>query len=157
MNHEHSGCVCMGINNSITLQGSWHLPYSRGADSRELASETIDRSCLLFLCLPNGRGVVFRFQPTRRPNRICINATATGGALVAEGLLEEATAIGNSGKTTTEMGSHSPLAAVYACTVSWGLIPGKNLMPTNQIRAMSARAHLFRELCTRALQGSRGI
>ena len=76
---------------------------------------------------------------------------------MAEGLLEEATAIGDSGKTTTEMGSRSPLAAVYACTVSRGLIPGKYLMPTNQIRAMSARAHLFRELRTRALQGSRGI
>ena len=37
------------------------------------------------------------------------------------------------------------------------LIPGKMWIPTNQIRDISARAHLYRELCARAVQASQGI
>ena len=40
---------------------------------------------------------------------------------------------------------------------SRGSIPGKICMPTNQIRARSARAHVFRELRARAAPASRGI
>jgi len=40
---------------------------------------------------------------------------------------------------------------------SKGLIPGKIWMPSNQIRATPARAHVSRELRARALQASRGI
>ena len=36
-------------------------------------------------------------------------------------------------------------------------IPGKTWMPTNQIRAISARSHASRELLARALQASRSI
>ena len=36
-------------------------------------------------------------------------------------------------------------------------IPGKIWMPTNQIRAILARARVYRELRARALQASRGI
>jgi len=36
-------------------------------------------------------------------------------------------------------------------------IPGKIWIPTNQIRDISARTHVPRELCARALQASRGI
>jgi len=57
-------------------------------------------------------------------------------------------------KKTTETETRSPLATVYACTVPF---PAKFWMPTNQITAVSARAHASRELCARALQASRGI
>ena len=79
-----------------------------------------------------------------------------GGAPVAEGLPVETNPIGDSGKTT-EKEAHSPLAKVYACRVSWWLNPGKIWMPTNQVTAVSARAHVSRELSARAPQASRGI
>jgi len=62
---------------------------------------------------------------------------------VVEGLPEE-TGIGDSRKTT-ETESRSSLTMVYACTVSGWSIPGKVWMPTNQIRAVSASAHVPRE------------
>jgi len=43
---------------------------------------------------------------------------------------------------------------VHGCRSS---IPGKIWMPTNQIRAITARAHASRELRARAPQASRGI
>ena len=58
---------------------------------------------------------------------------------------------------TTETEAHSSLAKVYACTDSGWSIPGKIWMPTNQIRAVSARARLRRELRARALTAFRGI
>ena len=58
---------------------------------------------------------------------------------------------------TTETESRSTLATVYTCTIPGWLIPGKILIPTNKIRAISAGAHASRELCARALQASRGI
>jgi len=58
---------------------------------------------------------------------------------------------------TTETETRSPLATVYACTVPGWSIPGKIWMPSNQIRAASARAHVSRELRARALQASRSI
>jgi len=60
-------------------------------------------------------------------------------------------------KKTTETEAHSPLAIVNACTVPGWSIPGKIWMPTNQITAMSAGAHLSRELRERAPEASRGI
>ena len=60
-------------------------------------------------------------------------------------------------KKTTETEARSSLATVYACTVPGWSIPGKIWMPTNQIRAISAGAHVPRELRARALQASRGI
>jgi len=59
-------------------------------------------------------------------------------------------------KKTTETDARSSLATVFACTASRRLIPGKIWMPTNQIRALSAYAHVSRELRTRAVQASRG-
>jgi len=53
-------------------------------------------------------------------------------------------------KKTTETEARSPLATVYTCTISGRSIPGKIWMPTNQITAISARAHVFRELRARA-------
>jgi len=50
---------------------------------------------------------------------------------------------------TTETETRSSLATVYACMVDYLAKIG---MPTNQIRALSARAHVPRELCARALQ-----
>jgi len=58
---------------------------------------------------------------------------------------------------TTETEAHSSLAKVGACADSGWSIPGKIWMPTNQIRAISAQAHVPRELRARALQTSRGI
>ena len=58
---------------------------------------------------------------------------------------------------TTETEARSSPATVYACTVPGWSIPGKIWMPTNQIRAISPRAHVSRELRARALQASRGI
>ena len=55
-------------------------------------------------------------------------------------------------KKSTETEARSSLATVYACRVYWWSIPGKTWMPTNQIRAMSVRARVFRELYARALQ-----
>ena len=60
-------------------------------------------------------------------------------------------------KKTTEMETRSPLATAYACTVSGRSNPGKIWMPTNQIPAISAHAHVTRELRTRAPQAPRGI
>jgi len=57
----------------------------------------------------------------------------------------------------TETEAHSPLATVYACTVSGWSIPGKLWIPTNQIRDMSGSAHVYRELRARALQASWSI
>ena len=82
--------------------------------------------------------------------------TTTEGTPVAEGLPGEITTPVETEKTT-ETEAHSSLATVHACTVSRGSIPGKIWMPTNQIRAISARAHVFRELGARALQLSRSI
>jgi len=75
---------------------------------------------------------------------------------VAEGLQEEANDFGDSRKKSTETESRSSLATVYACTVSRPSIPGKIWIPSNQIRAVPARAHAYRELRARALQPSRG-
>ena len=82
--------------------------------------------------------------------------TTTEGAPVAEGLPEETNGTGDSRKTT-ETEARSWLATVDACTVPGWSIPGKIWMPTNQIRAISAGAHVPRELCARALQASRSI
>jgi len=68
---------------------------------------------------------------------------------VPEGLPEEANAIEHSRKTT-ETETRSTLVTAYACA---RLIPGKNWIPTNQIRALPARAHVYRQLRARALQG----
>ena len=81
---------------------------------------------------------------------------------MAEGLPEEANGIGDARKRkqkqkTTETDTRSSLGTVYACTMSRQSIPGKIWMPTNQIRAMSARAHVYREVRARARQTSRGI
>jgi len=46
---------------------------------------------------------------------------------------------------TTETEARSSPATVYACTVPRWSIPGKIWMPTNQIRAISAGAHVSRE------------
>ena len=87
-----------------------------------------------------------------------MESTTTEGAPVAEGLPEETNGIGDSKKKkTTETETRSPLATVYACPVPGWSVPGKIWMPTNQIRAIFAGAHVYRELCTRALQASRGI
>jgi len=69
---------------------------------------------------------------------------------------EETNGIGDSRKAT-ETEPRASLATVYACTVPGWLIPGKIWMPTNQIRAISAGAHVSRELRARALQASGGI
>ena len=63
-------------------------------------------------------GVEPRHQPTCLPNNICMESTTTEGALVAEGLSEEANRALETQEKTTEAEAHSPLATVYACTVS---------------------------------------
>ena len=75
---------------------------------------------------------------------------------MAEGLPEEATAIGDSRKTT-ETEARSSSETVYTCTVSGGSIPGKIWMPTNEIRATSARSHASRELRAREPRHLGGI
>jgi len=73
-------------------------------------------------------------------------STTTEEAPVAEGLPEEANGVGDSRKKkTTETEAHSTLPTVDACTFSGWSIPGKIWMPTNQIRAISARARVSRE------------
>ena len=89
---------------------------------------------------------------------ICMELTTTEGAPVVDGLTEETNSIGDSKeKKTTETEAHSSLATLHACTVPGWLIPGKFWMLTNQIRVISARARVSRELRARALQASRGI
>jgi len=100
--------------------------------------------------------VVPRHQPTCLPNSICMESTTKERVPVAEGLPEKINAIGDSRKTT-ETETRSSLATVYACTVSGWSIRGIIWTPTNQIRALSARAHLSRELRARARLASRGI
>ena len=58
---------------------------------------------------------------------------------------------------TTETETRLLPAAEYACSVSRRSIPGKILMPTNQIKELSVRAHVSRELRARALQDLGGI
>ena len=94
---------------------------------------------------------------TSLPNSICMESTTTEGAPVAEGLREDTNGIGDSRKKTTETETRASLAIVYTCRVSGWSIPGKIWKPTNQIRAISAGAHVSRELRARALQASRGI
>jgi len=67
------------------------------------------------------------------------------------------TALKTQEKETTETEARSPLATAYACTVSRRSNPGKIWIPTNQIRVLSPRAHVSREIPARALQASRGI
>ena len=86
-----------------------------------------------------------------------MESTTKEGKPVTEGFPEEINGIGDSRKKTTETEARSSSATVYACGVSGWLIPGKIWMPTNQIRAVSARAHVSHELRARALQASRGI
>ena len=85
-----------------------------------------------------------------------MESTTTEGAPVAEGLLEEANAIGNSGKNDRDRNTlHTGNSLrVHSSRRS---IPGKIWVPTNQIRAFSLRAHVYRELLARAPQASRGI
>jgi len=75
---------------------------------------------------------------------------------MAEGLPEEANGIGDF-KKKTETDSRSSLARVYACSFQDGRFPAKFWMLTNQITAISAGAHVYRELCARALQASPSI
>ena len=58
---------------------------------------------------------------------------------------------------TTETETRLLLAALYACSVSRRSIPGKILTPANQIKELSVRAHVSRELRARALQDLGGI
>jgi len=85
-----------------------------------------------------------------------MESTTTEGAPVAEGLLEEANAIGNSGKNDRDRNTlHTGNS--WRVHSSRRSIPGKIWVSTNQIRAISLRAHVYRELLARALQASRGI
>ena len=54
-------------------------------------------------------------------------------------------------KKTTETESRSALVTVYACTVPGWSITGKIWISTNQITAISAGAHVPREVSARAL------
>ena len=93
-------------------------------------------------------------QPRCLSNRICMESTTAEEAQVPTGGDQRHWRL----KTkTTETESRSPLATVYACTASWWSVPGKIWMPTNQIRDMPLRAHVFRELRARAPQASRSI
>ena len=85
-----------------------------------------------------------------------MESTTVQEAPVTEGLPEQATGIEDSRKTT-ETETRSTPATAYACSVPGGSIPGKIWMPTNQIRVMSTRARVSRELRTRAPQASLGI
>ena len=67
-------------------------------------------------------GVVPGHQPTSIPNRITCRCQLQ--APMAEGLPEEANAIGDSRKTT-ETETHSPQATVYACSFPGGRLPAK--------------------------------
>jgi len=66
---------------------------------------------------------------------------------VAEGVLEETNAI-----TKNDRDRITPIIGnslrVHGSRLQ---VPGKIWMPTNQIRIISARAHVYRELCARAL------
>jgi len=64
---------------------------------------------------------------------------------VADGLPEEANAIGKNNRDRNTLIFGNSLRV-------HGRLPAKIGMPTNQIRALSTRAHLSRELCARALQ-----
>ena len=101
-------------------------------------------------------GMVPGHQPTYPPNSIYMESTITEGAPVADGLQEETNGIGDSRKAT-ETEPRASLATVYACTVPGWSIPGKILIPTNQITAPSVHSHVSRELRVRALQAPRGI
>ena len=77
----------------------------------------------------------------------------TEGAPVAEGVPEEANAI-----TKNDRDRITPITGNRLREHRFqAVVPGKIWMPTNQIRAISARAHVDRELRARALQTSRGI
>ena len=91
-------------------------------------------------------------QPTCLPNG---ESTTKEGTPVAEGLYRRRPTALKTQEKTTETETRSSLATVYACTVPGWLVPGKIWMSTNQIRAISASAHVSRELRARALQALR--
>jgi len=95
-------------------------------------------------------GVVSGHQPT------FMDSTTTEGVPVAESLPEEANAIEDSRKNDIG-GKHAQLWQQLMRALSRILIPGKIWIPTNQIRALPARARVYRQLRARALQASRGI
>ena len=64
---------------------------------------------------------------------------------MAEGLPEEENAIGENDRDRNTLVSGNSLRV-------HGRLPGNIRMPTNQIRTLSARAHVSRELCARAPQ-----
>jgi len=70
---------------------------------------------------------------------------------------EEANAIGDSRKKNDR--DRSTLTTGYSLRVqnSRRSIPGKIWMSTNQIRAIVARAHVYRQILARAPQASQGI
>jgi len=81
-----------------------------------------------------------------------MESTTVEGAPVAHSLPGKANGNGDSRKNDREE-TRLLTAAVYTCTVSRWSSPGKILTPTNQIKELSARAHVARELRARALQG----
>ena len=91
------------------------------------------------------------------PNSICMESTTVQEAPVAEGLPEQATAIGDSRKTTQRQKHAQHWQLFTRAQFPGGRFPGKIWMPTNQIRSMSTGARVSRELHTRALQASPGI
>jgi len=85
-------------------------------------------------------------------------STTTEGAPVAEGLYRRRpTPLETQEKKNDR--DRSTLTTGYSKRVhiSRRSIPGKIWMPTNQIKTIAARAHVYRQLRARALQASRGI
>ena len=70
---------------------------------------------------------------------------------MAEGQPEEANGIGDLRKNDRDRSTLITDNSSRVHPFRW-LIPGKILIPTNQIRVLSARAHVSRELCVRALR-----
>ena len=137
----------------MDYQRKWSLRFNSHGNVDILLVKTLLPRLQAFKLIPRRSGV-------RAPGYVStgqrLESTTTEGASVAEGKPEEANSIENSRKTT-ETETHSPLATAYACTGSRRSIPGKIWTPTNQIRVLSARAHVFRELLARALKASRSI
>ena len=189
------GYLCMGTNNSLSLQENWHLLISSlsltGQTFESLASETTPPCLPSFLALPlflpflpilplhspsteglrslklNCHSDIARRRQSFKTSIFEQWRGAWAPAYVSmeqhlHGVNYKRGSASGRGSTrggqrhwrlkqkTTETETRASLATVYACRFPGWSIPGKIWMPTNQIGAVSARAHVSRELRARA-------
>ena len=88
---------------------------------------------------------------TGLPNSICMGVNCKGGSASGRGLKPTPLEKNDRDRNTCNAGNSLRVQSFLRS------IPGKIWMPTNQMKSMSARPHVSRDLRARALQGSGSI